>query len=263
MRDQLSWRLNSITQAIIQSTSPVWWTPVNTMEPSSDEHPWLAILVEFDTDQAPVGPFCVPRLFDYRKQPSLSHQDLPWAPVDRFNQLWIRAGGEGDDGEWDAWMAPPTPWIWVWISSGSWWRTGKPGVLQSMGLQRIGHDWVTELNWRYTETRHLLIYSKKKESRAALDQGLVSPEIHTISLSYFADMETPSRWGKLTVNGGMLPTSMQALDQLDLKVDDADSCLPHHQPIRRMSMSWSCPLWKMTLKLLTIFSKGINIVLRA
>ena len=38
-------------------------------------------------------------------------------------------------------------WTWVWIHSGSWWRTGRPGVLQSMGLQRVGHDWVTELNW--------------------------------------------------------------------------------------------------------------------
>ena len=46
---------------------------------------------------------------------------------------------------WDGWMAPLTPWIWVWASSGSWWWTGKPGVLQSTGSQRVGHDWVTEL----------------------------------------------------------------------------------------------------------------------
>ena len=44
-------------------------------------------------------------------------------------------------------MASPTWWTWVCVSSGSWWWTGKPGVLQSMGLQRVGHDWVTELNW--------------------------------------------------------------------------------------------------------------------
>ena len=44
-------------------------------------------------------------------------------------------------------MASPTQWVWVWASSGSWWWTGKPGVLQSMGLQRVRHDWVTELNW--------------------------------------------------------------------------------------------------------------------
>ena len=45
------------------------------------------------------------------------------------------------------WMASPTWWTWVWASSGSWWRTRKLGVLQSMGLQRVRHNWVTELNW--------------------------------------------------------------------------------------------------------------------
>jgi len=44
-------------------------------------------------------------------------------------------------------MASPTWWTWVWINSGSWWWAGKPDMLQSMGLQRFGHDWVTELNW--------------------------------------------------------------------------------------------------------------------
>ena len=50
----------------------------------------------------------------------------------------------GDDRGWDGWMASPTQWTWVWASSGRWWRTGRPGVLQSMGLQRVGHDWATE-----------------------------------------------------------------------------------------------------------------------
>ena len=49
--------------------------------------------------------------------------------------------------EWDGWMASPTQWTWVWASSGSWWWTREPGVLQSMGLQRVKHNWVTELNW--------------------------------------------------------------------------------------------------------------------
>ena len=49
--------------------------------------------------------------------------------------------------EWDVWMASPTWWTWVWASSGSQWWTGKPGVLQFMGSQRVGHDWVTELCW--------------------------------------------------------------------------------------------------------------------
>ena len=55
------------------------------------------------------------------------------------------SGQEGDDGGWDGWMASLTRWTWVWVNSGSWWWTGRPGVLQSMGSQRVGHDWVTEL----------------------------------------------------------------------------------------------------------------------
>ena len=48
---------------------------------------------------------------------------------------------------WDGWMASPTRWTWVWVNSGSWWWTGRPGVLWFMGWQRVGHNWATELNW--------------------------------------------------------------------------------------------------------------------
>ena len=48
------------------------------------------------------------------------------------------------------WMALLTRWTWVWVNSGIWWWTGSPGMLQSMGLQRVGHDWVTELNWTFS-----------------------------------------------------------------------------------------------------------------
>ena len=58
----------------------------------------------------------------------------------------LKAGGEGDDRGWDGWMASLTRWTWVWVSSGSWWRTGRPGVLQSMGLQRVGPDRAPEPN---------------------------------------------------------------------------------------------------------------------
>ena len=66
---------------------------------------------------------------------------------------WMKAGGEGDDRGWDGWMASPTRWTWVWINSGSWWWTGKPGVLPSMGSQsqtRLG-DW-TELKGTHSDT---------------------------------------------------------------------------------------------------------------
>jgi len=59
----------------------------------------------------------------------------------------LGAGGEGDDRGWDGWMASLTQWTWVWVNSGSWWWTGKPGMLQFMGSQRVGHNWASELNW--------------------------------------------------------------------------------------------------------------------
>ena len=64
----------------------------------------------------------------------------------------LGAGGEGDDRGWDVWMASPTRWAWVLISSRSLWWIGRPGVMQFMGLQRVRHDWATELNW--TEQSH-------------------------------------------------------------------------------------------------------------
>ena len=67
----------------------------------------------------------------------------------RWKRPWcwegLGVGGEGDDRGWDGWMASPTWWTWVWVNSRSWWWTGRPGVLQFMGSQRVGYDW-TELN---------------------------------------------------------------------------------------------------------------------
>ena len=71
--------------------------------------------------------------------------------VDLLKSLWwwegLGAGGEGDDRGWDGWMASPPRWMWVWVNSGSWWWTGRPGMLWFTGSQRVGHDWATELNW--------------------------------------------------------------------------------------------------------------------
>ena len=74
---------------------------------------------------------------------------LMWR-TDSLERPWCWEGlkaGEGDDRGWDGLMASLTQWAWVWENSGSWWWTGRPGVLQSMGSQRVGHDWATELNW--------------------------------------------------------------------------------------------------------------------
>ena len=74
---------------------------------------------------------------------------LMWR-VDSLERPWcwegLGAGGEGDDRGWDGWMASPTWSAWVWVNSGSWWWTGRPGVLRFMGSQRVRHDWATELS---------------------------------------------------------------------------------------------------------------------
>ena len=59
----------------------------------------------------------------------------------------LGARGEGDDRGWDGWMASLTRWTWVSVNSGSWWRTGRPGVLWFMGSKRVRHDWATDLIW--------------------------------------------------------------------------------------------------------------------
>ena len=90
--------------------------------------PWIFIGRTGAKAEAPI--LCILML-----QPT--HWNSPWC--------WegLRARGEGGNG-WDGWMASPTQWTWTWANSGREWRTGKPGVLQFMGSQRVGHDLVTE-----------------------------------------------------------------------------------------------------------------------
>ena len=91
-------------------------------------------------------------------QPVHSEGDQPWNPstlatsckeLTHWKRLWcwegLGAGGEGDDRGWDGWMASLPRWTWVWMNSGSWWWTGRPGVLWYMGSQRVRHEWATEV----------------------------------------------------------------------------------------------------------------------
>ena len=80
----------------------------------------------------------------------LSHLKRPWC------RERLQVEGEEDDRGWDGWMTEDemvgwhhchVRWTWVWVSSRSWWWTGKPGMLQSVGLPRVRHNWATELNW--------------------------------------------------------------------------------------------------------------------
>ena len=83
----------------------------------------------------------------------LTHLKRPW--------WWkiLKGGGEGDDRGWDCWIASLTQWTWDGVSYGSWWWTGKSGMLQSMGSQRVGHDWETELNWKISWVKPLQFWN--------------------------------------------------------------------------------------------------------
>ena len=107
-----------------------------------------------------------------------------WKEPTHWKRPWcwerLRAVGQGGDRRWDGWMALLTQWTWVWANSGTWWKgvrksqiwlsnwaktttwhdnlplvsdlSGKPGVLWSMGLQRVGRDWATEVDWEINVT---------------------------------------------------------------------------------------------------------------
>ena len=108
----------------------------------------------------------------------LTHWKRPWC--------WerLKAGGEGDDRRWAGWMALLTQWTWVWVSSRSWWWTGKPGVLQSMGSQRVGHNSATELNWTSFRIDWFDLL--------AIHRTLKSPFI--IYLAYFTQHNVPKNY---------------------------------------------------------------------
>ena len=101
-----------------------------------------------------------------------------WPPhvLTHWKRLWcwegLGAGGEGDDRGWDGWMASLTRWMWVWVNPGSWWWTGRPGVLWFMGSQKVGHDWVTELNWTELKVNKKLISATHKEKQNNSENGM-------------------------------------------------------------------------------------------
>ena len=93
----------------------------------------------------------------------------------------LGARGEGDDRGWDGWMASLTQWTWVWVNFGSWWWTGRPGVLWFMGSQRVGHDWATELNWIKLNTSHEVgttIITYYRWGKKGLKRGINFPGVH-------------------------------------------------------------------------------------
>ena len=100
----------------------------------------------------------------------LTHWKRPWC--------WerLKAGGEGDNRGWDGWVGTLTQWTWVWASSGSWWWTGRPGVLQSMGSQRVGHDWVIELKVFFLTAPYVLTGQPQNISKSEWCQVFMQGE---------------------------------------------------------------------------------------
>ena len=105
----------------------------------------------------------------------LSHWKRPWC--------WegLRAGVEGDNRGWDGWMASLTRWTWVWVNSGGWWWTGRPGVLRFMGSQRVGHDWALQLLVKALVICPMLLFSvtRRTDSYWAYSNKLYCHEKNT------------------------------------------------------------------------------------
>ena len=124
-----------------------WWFWIVVLE-NSFERPWTgrrsnqSFLKEISPDYSLEG------LMLNLKLQSFDHL---MRRTDLFEKPWcwerLKSGGEGYDRGSDGWMASLILGIWVWVSFGSWWWPGNPGVLMFMGSQRVGHNWVTELNW--------------------------------------------------------------------------------------------------------------------
>ena len=131
-KDSWVWRTWCFWTVVLEKTleSPLDCKEIQPVHPKGDQY-WV----------------CIERTDVEAKTPIL------WPP-DVKNWLTEKDPDAGKDGRreekggWDRGMASLTRWTWVWASSRSWWLTGKPGVLQSMRLQRVGHDWETELNWK-------------------------------------------------------------------------------------------------------------------
>ena len=158
----------------------------------------------------------------------LTHWKISWC--------WerLKAGGEGDDRGWDGWMASPTQWTWVWASSRSWWWTGRPGVLQFMGLQRVGHNWVTELNWA---TSYILFMETNTCSDSPLQWPFASKSI-----------ELPLH--------SQQPTSFRFQDWIFLFIHLVPQALAEQQPNRPFllgsgsQLALTSPLWTGTVSLI-------------
>ena len=112
--------------------SPLDCKEIKPVHPKGNQ-PWIFIGRAVAEDEAPI-------LWPPDVKSWLIGEDLEVGKDWRQEEKGMARG-------WDGWMTSPTQWTWIWAGSGSWWWTGKPGMLQSIGSKRVRHDWATELNW--------------------------------------------------------------------------------------------------------------------
>ena len=132
IRKNEHWRIDAFEVLKKTLESPLYCKEIRSVNPKGIQSFWMFIgRTDVEAETPILGPHDV-------------ESWLIWKDPDAGKD-W----GQEEKGMtgWDGWMASPTWWTWVGASSGSWWWTGRPGVLQSMGLQRVGHDWATGLNW--------------------------------------------------------------------------------------------------------------------
>ena len=114
-----------------------------------------------------------------------------------WKRLWcwegLGAGGEGDDRGWDGWMASPTRWAWVWVNSGSWWWTGRPGVLRFMGSQRVGHNWATELT-KYCLSKSLEQSASEHVLSTSSAPGILGTHLNSHMQRYYCPRFKTRKW---------------------------------------------------------------------
>ena len=122
----------------------------------------------------------------------------------------LKAGVEGDDREWNCWMASLTQWTWVWASSRSWWWTGMPGVLQSTGLQRVRHNWATELIHLLYQHLKKVLAENVEAWRFILTLSLTSCDLGQVNSSFLV-LSWQERW--------RLDWTLQQTTKLFLKSD--------------------------------------------
>ena len=132
----------------------------------------------------------------------------------------LGAGGVGDDRGWDGWMASSTRWTWVWVNSGSWWWTERPGVLRFMGSQRVRHHWVTGLNLTEEE-------QKDKLNHPRAFQGILLSDLLTSIVSGGSDGK------ELASNAGDQVSALGREDCLEKETATHSSILCLENPMDR------------------------------